>query len=110
MSYYKLIETQTHKGHQSWNHDEYRKYVPTITTGGSGAIRRVSIKRDAYDHQSNASVYQWSESNGWLLVLSLPIISTPAGEVSYVHDADEVGSRLVDTAERLFTLADELLG
>jgi hypothetical protein len=99
---YTLIETQTYKTGQAWRHDEYRDY-------GNGSKRRVEIKRDAYEEQSKAAVYSWNIANGWLFVMSLPIQSTPAREVSYVHNAEQVGSRLVDTAEMLFARAAKIL-
>lgn len=102
MSKYRVVDQRTYRTRQAWQHVQYRKY-------GHKVVRRVHIERDAYDDQSKASVFQWSESEGWLLILSLPIQDTAVGEVSYVWEAEKLGTRFEDTAERLFSLASELL-
>lgn len=96
-----VVDRRTYQTRQAWEYTEHRVYGRNV--------RRVHIKRDAFDHQSKASVYQWSESNGWLFVIGLPITHTAAAEVSHVWEPGQIGTQFTDTAQRLFDLAEELL-
>lgn len=97
-----LTHEQIYKGsRQQWNCDAYYS--------APGCIRRVEIKRDAYDHQSKAVVYKWNTDRGWTQIVSVPITATPANDISYLHKEDVVTPALRATTELLLSIADQIL-
>lgn len=99
---YEMIHNDHNNTGNAWVYTEYRVYP-------HGPRRRVQVKRDCYDAQSFAKVEQWSETNGWLTVLSMPIHAVPAGKVSYVAKRETFGSEFHDSATYLFYKAHILL-
>lgn len=96
-----LTYEQIYKGNQSWNCDAYYNE--------SGKVRRVEIKRDAYDHQSRAILHKWNYERGWVQIISIPIMATPAGDISYVHNEDVATPALRATAELLLSTASRIM-
>lgn len=97
-----MIHNDHHNTGNAWIYNEYRVYE-------HGPRRRVHIKRDAYDFQSWGKVQQWSDVNGWLTVLDVPITALPATKVSYVAKREAFGDEFHDSAAYLFYKAEILL-
>lgn len=97
----KTITRTIYKGRQSWNLDEYRRY--------GDVKRRVTIRRDTYDNQAVAKIEQWSDTTGWNVVVSLPVVDTPLAPTSCAWKREQIEQPITDTANLLFQRAEELL-
>lgn len=76
------------KEQQGWTYTEIFRYP-------SGDHFRVVVYRDAYDHQSYARAYKWSDEGGWKMFDELP-----TGEGEYLGAF--YGASFADMKERDF--------
>lgn len=101
------LDRRIWNAHQSWYLESHHE----VAGRGPLPVRvRVLVRRNAYDEQSEANVYRWTNDEGWSRFCGLPITTTPAADVSYTDkDRERVGKLLLATETELLTQAATIL-
>lgn len=92
---YKVVHQNPHKGSQSLEYTEIRKYGREYTV-------RAMVIRDFYDKQSSAVVSVWNGTTGWNTYATISFVDTPAFAAYAQGDFVKCGHLLVETAQELF--------